>query len=126
MIRFSLDPAARVRIATFTGCVDDDELMEAYRAEVAKPDYDYRFDDLVDLREIGRLDVTGAGLRSLTQLFAEGDAYGYQTRLAIVASRDVAYGMGRMYEALREGAPEQIGVFRELAEALDWLRAGRE
>ena len=42
-------------------------------------------------------------------------------KVALVASRDEFYGLGRMYEMLRDGSPIEIGVFRSLPEAEEWL-----
>jgi hypothetical protein len=121
MIHFRLDPARRVRIATFAGRVDDDELMGAYRAQLATPDYDPSWDDLADLTGVEQLDVSATALRDLTSLFSGVDALGNPTRLAIIAPGDLGYGLGRMYEMMRDGAPEEVQVFRDMAEALAWL-----
>ncbi len=39
----------------------------------------------------------------------------------MVAEKDVSFGMARMYEMLREAEPDQIKVFRDMAEARRWL-----
>ena len=41
--------------------------------------------------------------------------------LALVTDNDVAFGMARMYEILAERLAVQIGVFRDLGDALAWL-----
>ena len=43
-------------------------------------------------------------------------------RTAIVAGRDLDYGLARMYEQLLEaGSPADVMVFRSMEEALAWL-----
>jgi hypothetical protein len=121
MIRFRTDAERGVRIATFYGSVDDAELLGAYRAQLADLDYDASLDDLVDLRAVQRLDLGGAALRELMAMFSRVDSLGYTTRLAIVAPHDLGYGLGRMYEMMRTGAPEEVGVFRDVDDALAWL-----
>lgn len=123
MIRFRTDAERGVRIATFHGCVDGDELLRAYQAQLDLPSYDASLDDLVDLRAIERLDVSATEMRDLMALFSSVDALGHATRLAIVAPGDLGYGLGRMYEMMRTGAAEEVGVFREMDEAFDWLDA---
>ncbi|HEX6039855.1 hypothetical protein [Longimicrobium sp.] len=123
MIRFRTDLARGVRIAAFHGTVDGGELLHAYRTQLDHPDYDPSLDDLVDLREVEMLDVSAAALRELMSMFSRVDALGYATRLAIVAHNDLGYGLGRMYEMMRDGAPEEVSVFRDLDEAFDWLDA---
>lgn len=126
MIQFHTDTEHGVRIATFHGTVDNRELLHAYGAQLADPGYDARLDDLVDLRAVQGLDLGAAALRELMKLFSRVDALGYATRLAIVAPSDLGYGLGRMYEMMRAGAPEEIGVFRDVAEALAWLASPAE
>jgi hypothetical protein len=42
-------------------------------------------------------------------------------KMALVATNDEFYGLGRMYEMLRDGSPLEIAVFRSLSEAEEWL-----
>ena len=126
MIQFHTDTEHGVRIATFHGTVDDHELLHAYRSQLADPGYDASLNDLVDLRAVQGLDVGAAALRELMKLFSRVDSLGYATRLAIVAPGDLGYGLGRMYEMMRAGAPEEVGVFRDAGEALAWLASPGE
>jgi hypothetical protein len=121
MIRFTVDAAHGVRIAEFHGVVDDDELMGAYARLVEQPDYDPTLNDMVDMRSVQRLDVTGVTLRRLVEMFAPLEPRDPPTRLAIVAPKDHVYGLGRMYEMLSTDTPEDIRVFREYAPAAAWL-----
>ena len=116
------DAATRRRVATFTGTLTDEELFGAYGALLEMPDYDYGADDLVDFRTVTRMDVTSEGLRRLMALFAEADELGNRTRLAIIAPRDVTYGVARMYQLMRgDDVPEEIAVFRDYDEGVRWL-----
>jgi hypothetical protein len=123
VIEFTVEPAARLRVATFTGTIDDAGLMEAYGQLIACPDYDPTLNDLADLSGVGRFDVSADALRGLIALFVPVDRLGHRTRLAIVAAADSVFGMARMYEMLRMDAPEEICVFRDMAEAREWLGA---
>ena len=42
-------------------------------------------------------------------------------KLAIVAPRDLLFGMARMYEILRSESPVEVRVFRQRDEAESWL-----
>lgn len=85
---FSYNPVARRRIATFTGRVEDADLIGAYAELLRDPDYDHGADDLVDMRGIEHFGVTQAGLENIMALFAVVDQLGIPTRLAIVAPGD--------------------------------------
>jgi len=43
------------------------------------------------------------------------------SRMAVVATNDEAFGLARMYEMLRGDTPVEINVVRSLREAEDWL-----
>jgi hypothetical protein len=50
-----------------------------------------------------------------------------QSRRAFVAPEDEEFGMARMFAALRELRGEtEIGVFRNLEEAMDWVSVNAE
>lgn len=106
----------------FTGAVGDDEFVDLYRRLYADPDYALGTDEVADLREVEDLDLSAAALRRVEELtrerYAGGEA-GFRT--AIIAPRDQSYGIARMYEVFAEDGPENVRVFREPAEALEWL-----
>ena len=118
-----MDAAARVRHSVLEGTVGDDELVDAYAAVLADPDFDPTLSDLVDARTVRRLDVTPAGVRRLADLVQQIDRLALPTKVAVVASDDVAYDTARMYEALRAGqqAPAEHRVFRDMTDARRWL-----
>ncbi|MFN2567455.1 MAG: hypothetical protein ABR499_20860 [Gemmatimonadaceae bacterium] len=122
-IRIRVDPAARVRHAVLEGTVGDDELLDTYGTVLGDPNFDPTLNDLVDARGVRRVDVTPAGVRKLADLVQQIDRFSLPTKVAVVAADDVAYETARMYEALRVGqrAPAEHRVFRDMAEARQWL-----
>jgi hypothetical protein len=121
-ISFVYDTATHRRIATFTGAIGDRELFDAYESLLDDPTYDPSVDDLIDLRGVTHMGVTGAGLHRLIALYDERPSSGYPTRAAIVAPSDVLYGVSRMFQTLRGDAnPDEVEVFRSLLDASAWL-----
>ena len=121
-INFAYDDALRRRIATFAGPIGDRELLDAYESLLNDPTYDPSVDDLIDLRGVTHMAVTGAGLHRLIALYDDRLSNGYQTRAAIVAPSDVLYGVSRMFQMLRgDTNPDEVEVFRTLAGATRWL-----
>ncbi len=105
------------------GTVDDDELVDAYSAVLADPNFDPTLNDLVDARAVRRVDVTPVGVRRLAELVQQIDRLSLPTKIAVVTGDDIAYNAARMYEAIRAGqnAPAEHRVFRDIAEARAWL-----
>src|SRR5439155_9304812 len=111
----------RLRLSTFSGTVDDHELITSFEALYATPGYDTSLHDLADLRGIDHLLVTAQGVQRLAGLRAPADPLHIPTKLAIVAPTPYVFGLARMYELLRTDALGKIHVFRELAQAEAWL-----
>ena len=42
--------------------------------------------------------------------------------VAVIAPQDDVFWLGRLYEALRVGSPARVRVFRNTADAEDWLQ----
>ena|SRR5688572_29249923 len=122
MITFALDQAHRIRMAQYTGIVDDAQLLTSYAALLSDPDYDATLNDQVDLRGVARLEISADAMRQLMSMYTPVDKLGVPTRLAVVAASDVTFGMSRMYELLRgDEVPEEIRVFRSYDDAVAWL-----
>jgi hypothetical protein len=119
MIAFHYDRDLDARVATFSQTIDDAELLTAYERLLSSDDYDPALNDLLDMQGIESFDVSGDAIRELVRAFSRINAR--DSRLAIVASSDLVYGMARMYEQLRSDASEEIRVFREMEPARSWL-----
>lgn len=122
VITFACDAASNRRIATFRGAVGDRDLFDAYESLLNDATYDPSLDDLIDLRAVTQMGVTGPGLHRLIAMYDQRESVGHQTRCAIVAPTDVLYGVSRMFQSLRGAeTPDEIEIFRSLDEALVWL-----
>lgn len=42
-------------------------------------------------------------------------------KIAVIAPKDLSFGMARMFEAFSDTVPFNFGVFREIDAALAWL-----
>ncbi len=84
------------------------------------PDFDPSYNQLIDVRDVIEFAALAAEMRTIStyRLFNE------RSRRAIVAEKDIYFGMARMYEMLRDIEPDQIKVFRDMAEARRWLGVG--
>jgi len=93
----------------------------AHRQNLRKhPDFDPSFSQLVDLSNVTKIELS----REDVERFAEDTIFSLDSRRAAVATCDVTYGLARMFEMLRESKGEGgLRIFRNLDEALDWVRA---
>lgn len=116
-----LDPARQLAIGTARGPLTPADLRAAFLSMIDHPDFKPGMNFL--------LDVTDGLDRSFTRQELEAHiefvlAYqprrGIHYRVAIVAPRDLDFGMFRVYEGLAVQVPFEIEVFRERAPAEVW------
>ncbi len=111
---------SRVSYLVMTGVVNGDELVVAQRALTHAADFDPAFGLALDLRAADDIQLTAKEMREVA-MFSPLDPL---ARLAILVRGDGAYGIARLYEAVRESqsAADVVQVCRTVDEAAQWLR----
>src|SRR5262245_46113470 len=101
---------------------------QAYIADlVADPAVRPGMKQLSDWRAVTHVDVTAETMRAIAETvrtFIERQDRQPNVathQLAIVASHDIVYGLGRMYQLLSEEQLSRLAVFFDMYEALAWL-----
>jgi len=109
----------RLVIITLSGCVTLDDIQTLIEQGTKDPDFDPRFNELVDLRTVTEFALSGDQART----FARWRVYDAESRRAFVACAPHIFGFGRMWQAYAElsGNPTAIRVFYDLPPALKWL-----
>ncbi len=114
-------------ITTWTGEVNDSALIKAlsdYQRTIrSNPDH-AGFDEIVDFSHAGPYHLTISGIQRLVAIATAGDVRGAKTKLAIVVTSQVAYGLARMYQAYRSfvpGGTKLLRIFKTQEEALVWV-----
>ena len=124
-IIYRVDHDARVVIAVGRGTLADADVF-GYQQEVWSRADVAGYDELIDVTRVTQIALPNAGrVRDLAGLAAGMDDQASHSRLAIVASTDIAFGLGRMFQLHRElesQSTKEVGVFRTMAEALAFLR----
>ena len=115
-------------VSKFTGDLTDDELLNSYKAYFDSVEWLPLSKEVVDLSELDSTDVTSGGMERLARLIenlliVRGIA-SYHT--AVYAPHDLGFGLSRIYEAMATGSPESVMVFRQLSEALAWIKEIKE
>ena len=90
---------------------------------LSDPDFDPSYSQLVDFTQITEFDLSAEDIRQM----ARRKVFSPDSRRAILVPNEHGYGLGRMFESLRDAAGERgIRVFRKLEEALDWVLSKQE
>lgn len=116
------------RVLTTWGPVVTDEALGKYQDSIWSDDAIKGYDELIDFRALEKTLVTAEGLRNVAQLASQHDAERHGRYFAIVVRGDLAFGLSRMYETLRESqnqARRRLRIFEDDIEAaLEWLDSG--
>ena len=115
---YVIDKQRRLVITTGLGRITLANALEHQEKLRKDPDFDPSFSQIMDLTQVTEFALEANDIRRIAQT----TIFSRESRRAIIASSDLVYGFGRMFEILREIAGENgIRVFRDLDEALDWI-----
>lgn len=124
-VAYRIDHEARVVVTACHGVLADDEVF-GHQEEVWSRSEVAGYDELVDMTAVTHIALPSIErVQDLATLSVRMDDKYSRSRFAIVAPTDIAFGLGRMFQALREmdrSSTKQVGVFRTMQEALNFLQ----
>ena len=127
----TINPDKKLITTVWTGEATDGEFIVAlskYQLEIkSQPEY-VDYDEVLDLSGTTSFKLTPGGLRRLADIGAKTDNQSSRTRLAIIVTQTVAYGLARMYQTYRSFIPnasKEVKVFRNSFPALQWIGASQ-
>lgn len=108
------------------GILTGDDVFQYQHDVWSKPEV-RGYDELMDMSDVERIDLPSVRrLKDLASFSADMDSPA-TTKFAILAPQDEAFGLGRMYETYRrleDKSTKQVGVFRSLEAAMEFLGRG--
>lgn len=121
-IKHLIDTASGIVFSTVTDKITDAELYESYNTLYHSNDWQPGFHELVDLSGADFSNITREGLDKINSLVGQMTKNKCNCfKTAIVASKNLTFGMARMYEAISAQSPESVMVFRDKKDALIWI-----
>jgi hypothetical protein len=107
-------------VTTFSGVVTDEELL-AHGHRIGNDErIPWGHREVVDMRTIDSVTVTSPGIASLIDIDRRSGKAS-ETKLAIVAPKDVVFGLSRAYQIRSKPDRPVVEVFRTIEEAAEWL-----
>ena len=107
-------------MSTGSGVLTLADLLAHQEKLLADPDFSPDFSQLWDLTNITEVELTSKDVHRL----AQRSIFSPDSRRAILVSRDLVFGLARMFEIYRDILGENgIRVFRNLDDALEWVLA---
>ena len=121
-LKHHIDREAGLLIIVVEGELVFEELLSFLKA-VYEDDF-FPSGSLFDMRAATSSDASTSQMRSLVALIEQRRRNPGPSRWAIVVSRDVDFGLSRMFEVFADKIPTDICVFRDIDEAKQWLAEG--
>jgi hypothetical protein len=116
-----MDAEAGIVIVTCSGELGLSDAKEGAQTVWGKPEWSGR-SIVFDFRS-AQLDVRATEVREIARFILERQPATPPPKIALVTSREVDFGLARMYEVLRQHPATEVRVFRDYEEAVSWARA---
>ena len=117
-ITYRIFGAGAFVLSTALGNIRDTDLLAHQRELLDDSNVDPSYPQLDDFRDADMNHVTTDCIQTLAKTNTPSKQ---GSKRALVVRSDIAYGLARMLQALREGSRQEIQVFRDLDPALAWL-----
>lgn len=115
---YKIDRERRLVLSTASGVLSLSDALSHMEKLSKDLDFDPRYSQIADFTQVTKIQLSAQDIHDL----ARRSIFSTQSRRAFIVPNDVAYGLARMFEMLRENQGETgIGIFRSLEDALDWV-----
>jgi hypothetical protein len=115
---YKIDKERRLVLSSASGVFSLADALSHQQKLSQDPDFDPSFSQIADFTQVTQVNLSASDVREL----AQRSVFSPQSRRALLVPNDLAYGLGRMFEILRENQGETgIRIFRSLEEALEWV-----
>jgi hypothetical protein len=119
---YKIDGERRLVTTTAWGTLTADQVLEHQRKLQNDPAFDPDFFQLLDFTLVVYLKMDAKTVMELSQ----AESFSRKSRRAFIANTPFHYGMARMFAVLHKlSGEDQIGVFTNHDEALQWLNLTR-
>ena len=114
---YRIDAERRLVLSRVWGVFTAEDLKNHYTTLAADPAFDPTYSQLVDLRDVERVDMDTPVIRrhALERLFHPN------AQRALVVSSPHHYELARIYAEFAEYASQNVHVFRDMHDAEEWL-----
>jgi len=122
-IEYHVSAEHNLVILLHVGNIPDDQFLDFYQSLFGSDRFDNSMNILIDLRQTDSSPRSSEVLRRFADFvkvqYTDKTA---RPKVAVVAPKDVSFGLARMYAAFADSVPWDFVVFRDMGAALGWLR----
>lgn len=115
------DQAKSIAHIKLSGLLSSADILDAFDAAVAHPDYRKGMARLWDFQDADLSSLDSATIAMMAQHSTKYPPGINDVKVAFVAGRGLEFGLSRMFTAFSEEARTKISVFYSRSDAEDWL-----
>ncbi len=119
-LNYNIFTTEKVVIVIGKGTVTEDDFIDQVTKQINDSDYRFEMNTIYDLRNC-RYEGGHEKLKDLARKMVVSDIIKQPSKTAIIADRDLEYGLARVYSALAEDSKVDYEVFRSCKDAMCWL-----
>lgn len=120
-ITFRAIPEYNLAILVHVGKIPDDEFLAFYESLYKSDSFDPSMNLIVDLRKTDSSPRSTEALYRFAQSMRVTQGITTRTKVAVVAPKDLSFGLARMCQTFADSVPWDFVVFRAMDAALAWL-----
>ena len=127
-VKHDIDNDAKLITTTLSEDAIDGDLVDAltnyFKTIKSQPKYE-QYNEILDLRKVKGFQIDPQGIRELAKISLSYDREGISTKLAIIASSILAFGLAKIYEIARKiksQSSKKVRVFKNSEDALSWIK----
>ncbi len=117
VLSYRIDKSLGLVFATAQSALTRQDILTYFQKLREDPDFNPSYNSLIDLRDLIEHPMSAGDIKMISGY----RVFNQESRRAVVAEKDVSFGMARMYEMRRGAGVDQIKVFRDMSEARRWL-----
>lgn len=118
-----IDKKIGVMIRTVTGELTFEDIKSAFESSLSHPDFHKDMHVIWDLQNADASKIYQQDVIRIARYFESQLKKRVDYKAAIVVSRDLEYGLSRMYQVAVADLPAKIGIFKRLGDAKNWVTA---
>lgn len=117
-----IDKKFNLRIHQVTVSTTLDDIVSTLKGLYSEPDFNSEMNVLWDLRGADLASFLTSNIQKLRDFVSAHWGTEGKSRAALIVSRDLEFGLSRMYEFFIESkTSNKVRVFRDYDEALEWV-----
>ncbi|GAB6907784.1 hypothetical protein DESC_370019 [Desulfosarcina cetonica] len=121
-IRYKIIPGYSVVVVVQDGYIIDEKKISFYKKLIENSEIESGYAFLVDHTNAKGELLSSDAIQPLAEFSKQMKTiYNLHGKAAIIAPRDITYGLTRMYQAYADEIEDNNQVFRDAQKAVDWL-----